>query len=149
MCSVLTGNPLVLWTLVEKRNDSESIHSLQYSRWKTLSSIWYTCLPFVPSAYVYTKTNTENLTWYKYSLSSSLSKLSSFESLCLTHALCFFLCLQRNVFARTGVSVWTAMGLVNALQDTQDSTVSLVGIIILSGVSPEKENVLKYSLFRM
>lgn len=26
-----------------------------------------------------------------------------------------------------GASVWTAMGLVNALQATQDSTVSLVG----------------------
>lgn len=33
--------------------------------------------------------------------------------------------VKRNVFAKMGVSVWTSMGLVNAPQATQGSTVSL------------------------
>lgn len=39
------------------------------------------------------------------------------------------LCLQRSVFARMEEYVWTSMGLVNAPQATQDSTVSLVNMI--------------------
>lgn len=52
-----------------------------------------------------------------------------------THTYSLVLYLQRNVFARMGESVWTSMGLVNALQATQGSTVSLVSMIhlILSG----------------
>lgn len=57
-------------------------------------------------------------------------------SLSFSHTHALLLCLQRSAFARMGVSVWTSMGLVNALQATQDSTVSLVSMIhiILSGI---------------